>query len=43
MSDPAKRQRLAQAAPQILHIFGLEQVMGIWKDAIDRVITNKRH
>jgi GalNAc-alpha-(1->4)-GalNAc-alpha-(1->3)-diNAcBac-PP-undecaprenol alpha-1,4-N-acetyl-D-galactosaminyltransferase len=42
MSDPAKRQQLAQTAPQILHIFGLEQVMRIWKDAIDRVITNKR-
>jgi GalNAc-alpha-(1->4)-GalNAc-alpha-(1->3)-diNAcBac-PP-undecaprenol alpha-1,4-N-acetyl-D-galactosaminyltransferase len=42
MSDPSKRQKLAQAAPQILHIFGREQVMRIWKDAIDRVITNKR-
>jgi GalNAc-alpha-(1->4)-GalNAc-alpha-(1->3)-diNAcBac-PP-undecaprenol alpha-1,4-N-acetyl-D-galactosaminyltransferase len=42
MSDPAKRQQLAQNAPQILDRFGVEQVMGIWAEAIDRVIARKR-
>jgi GalNAc-alpha-(1->4)-GalNAc-alpha-(1->3)-diNAcBac-PP-undecaprenol alpha-1,4-N-acetyl-D-galactosaminyltransferase len=42
MSDPAKRQRLAQAAPQILDRFGVDRVMDIWADAIDRVIARKR-
>ena len=42
MSDPAKRQQLAQNAPQILDRFGLEQVMGIWQDAIDRVMARRR-
>ncbi len=42
MSDPARRQQLAQNAPQILDRFGLEQVMGIWQDAIDRVIARRR-
>jgi GalNAc-alpha-(1->4)-GalNAc-alpha-(1->3)-diNAcBac-PP-undecaprenol alpha-1,4-N-acetyl-D-galactosaminyltransferase len=38
MSDRAKRQQLAQAAPQILDRFGLEQVMNIWQETIDKVI-----
>jgi GalNAc-alpha-(1->4)-GalNAc-alpha-(1->3)-diNAcBac-PP-undecaprenol alpha-1,4-N-acetyl-D-galactosaminyltransferase len=42
MSDPRKRQQLAQNAPQILDRFGVEQVMRIWQDAIDRVIARKR-
>jgi GalNAc-alpha-(1->4)-GalNAc-alpha-(1->3)-diNAcBac-PP-undecaprenol alpha-1,4-N-acetyl-D-galactosaminyltransferase len=42
IADPAKRQHLAQNAPQILDRFGVEQVMGIWKEAIDRVIARKR-
>jgi GalNAc-alpha-(1->4)-GalNAc-alpha-(1->3)-diNAcBac-PP-undecaprenol alpha-1,4-N-acetyl-D-galactosaminyltransferase len=42
MSNPAKRQQLAQNAPQILDRFGVEQVMGIWAEAIDRVIARKR-
>jgi GalNAc-alpha-(1->4)-GalNAc-alpha-(1->3)-diNAcBac-PP-undecaprenol alpha-1,4-N-acetyl-D-galactosaminyltransferase len=42
MSDPAKRQQLAQNAPQILDRFGVERVMGIWAEAIDRVIARKR-
>jgi GalNAc-alpha-(1->4)-GalNAc-alpha-(1->3)-diNAcBac-PP-undecaprenol alpha-1,4-N-acetyl-D-galactosaminyltransferase len=42
MSDPAKRQQLADNAPQILDRFGVEQVMAIWKDAIDRVIARKQ-
>jgi GalNAc-alpha-(1->4)-GalNAc-alpha-(1->3)-diNAcBac-PP-undecaprenol alpha-1,4-N-acetyl-D-galactosaminyltransferase len=42
MSDPTKRQQLAKNAPDILDRFGVEQVMGIWQDAIDRVIARKR-
>jgi GalNAc-alpha-(1->4)-GalNAc-alpha-(1->3)-diNAcBac-PP-undecaprenol alpha-1,4-N-acetyl-D-galactosaminyltransferase len=42
MSDPAKRHQLAQNAPQILDRFGVEQVMVLWKDAIDLVIAQKR-
>jgi GalNAc-alpha-(1->4)-GalNAc-alpha-(1->3)-diNAcBac-PP-undecaprenol alpha-1,4-N-acetyl-D-galactosaminyltransferase len=42
MSDPAKRQQLADNAPQILDRFGVDQVMAIWKDAIDRVIARKQ-
>jgi GalNAc-alpha-(1->4)-GalNAc-alpha-(1->3)-diNAcBac-PP-undecaprenol alpha-1,4-N-acetyl-D-galactosaminyltransferase len=38
MSDPAKRQQLAQAAPQILHRFGLEQVMKMWSHRIEQAI-----
>jgi GalNAc-alpha-(1->4)-GalNAc-alpha-(1->3)-diNAcBac-PP-undecaprenol alpha-1,4-N-acetyl-D-galactosaminyltransferase len=42
MSDPAKRQQLAQAAPKILGRFGVDRVMSIWAEAIDRVIARKR-
>jgi GalNAc-alpha-(1->4)-GalNAc-alpha-(1->3)-diNAcBac-PP-undecaprenol alpha-1,4-N-acetyl-D-galactosaminyltransferase len=42
MSDPTKRQQLAQKAPGILDRFGVEQVMGIWQEAIDRVIARRR-
>jgi GalNAc-alpha-(1->4)-GalNAc-alpha-(1->3)-diNAcBac-PP-undecaprenol alpha-1,4-N-acetyl-D-galactosaminyltransferase len=42
MSDPAQRQRLAQAAPKILDRFGVERVMDIWAEAIERVIARKR-
>ena len=42
MSNPAKRQQLAQNAPQILDRFGLDRVMGIWKNAIEGVIARKR-
>jgi GalNAc-alpha-(1->4)-GalNAc-alpha-(1->3)-diNAcBac-PP-undecaprenol alpha-1,4-N-acetyl-D-galactosaminyltransferase len=41
MSDPAKRQQLAQAAPQILERFGVERVMGMWLDAIKQVIAER--
>jgi GalNAc-alpha-(1->4)-GalNAc-alpha-(1->3)-diNAcBac-PP-undecaprenol alpha-1,4-N-acetyl-D-galactosaminyltransferase len=43
MSDPDKRQQLAKAAPQILHRFGLEQVMKMWAEAIDEVIQGRRN
>jgi GalNAc-alpha-(1->4)-GalNAc-alpha-(1->3)-diNAcBac-PP-undecaprenol alpha-1,4-N-acetyl-D-galactosaminyltransferase len=42
MSDPAKRQQLAKNAPKILDRFGVDRVMGIWQEAIDRVIAHKR-
>jgi GalNAc-alpha-(1->4)-GalNAc-alpha-(1->3)-diNAcBac-PP-undecaprenol alpha-1,4-N-acetyl-D-galactosaminyltransferase len=42
MSNPSQRQHLAKNAPQILERFGIEQVMGIWAEAIDRVIARKR-
>jgi GalNAc-alpha-(1->4)-GalNAc-alpha-(1->3)-diNAcBac-PP-undecaprenol alpha-1,4-N-acetyl-D-galactosaminyltransferase len=42
MSDPAKRKQLADNAPNILDQFGVEQVMNIWQEAINRVIANKR-
>ena len=42
MSDPARRQQLAKNAPQILDRFGLEQVMAIWTEAIDRAISRHR-
>ncbi len=41
MSDPIKRQKLAQAAPQVLKRFGLEQVMVLWKEAIKQVIDRQ--
>ncbi len=41
MSDPVKRQQLAQAAPQILDRFGLEQVMKIWDEAIGLVVKHR--
>jgi GalNAc-alpha-(1->4)-GalNAc-alpha-(1->3)-diNAcBac-PP-undecaprenol alpha-1,4-N-acetyl-D-galactosaminyltransferase len=43
MSDPAKRQQLARAAPQILDRFGLERVMNMWAEAIDGVIQRRRN
>jgi GalNAc-alpha-(1->4)-GalNAc-alpha-(1->3)-diNAcBac-PP-undecaprenol alpha-1,4-N-acetyl-D-galactosaminyltransferase len=42
MSDPAKRQQLAQNAPKILDRFGLEQVMAKWTDAINQVIARRK-
>jgi GalNAc-alpha-(1->4)-GalNAc-alpha-(1->3)-diNAcBac-PP-undecaprenol alpha-1,4-N-acetyl-D-galactosaminyltransferase len=42
MSDPAQRQQLAQAAPQVLERFGLERVMGMWTDAVKQVIAERR-
>jgi GalNAc-alpha-(1->4)-GalNAc-alpha-(1->3)-diNAcBac-PP-undecaprenol alpha-1,4-N-acetyl-D-galactosaminyltransferase len=43
MSDPIKRQQLAQAAPKILDRFGLEKVMEMWDKAIDLVLENRRN
>lgn len=42
MSDPAKRQQLADNAPQVLDRFGLEQVMVLWSKAIDRAISHRK-
>ena len=38
MSDPAKRQHLAQNAPKIIDRFGVERVMELWQDAIEKSI-----
>ncbi len=42
MSNPIQRQQIAKNAPQILDRFGIDRVMGIWAEAIDRVIAQKR-
>jgi GalNAc-alpha-(1->4)-GalNAc-alpha-(1->3)-diNAcBac-PP-undecaprenol alpha-1,4-N-acetyl-D-galactosaminyltransferase len=41
MGDPALRQQLAQAAPQVLERFGLERVMGMWLDTIKQTIDRR--
>jgi GalNAc-alpha-(1->4)-GalNAc-alpha-(1->3)-diNAcBac-PP-undecaprenol alpha-1,4-N-acetyl-D-galactosaminyltransferase len=41
MGDPALRQQLAQAAPQVLDRFGLERVMGLWMDTIKQTIDRR--
>jgi GalNAc-alpha-(1->4)-GalNAc-alpha-(1->3)-diNAcBac-PP-undecaprenol alpha-1,4-N-acetyl-D-galactosaminyltransferase len=43
MSDPARRQQLAHNAPQILDRFGLERVMAIWTEAIEKSIYRRKH
>jgi GalNAc-alpha-(1->4)-GalNAc-alpha-(1->3)-diNAcBac-PP-undecaprenol alpha-1,4-N-acetyl-D-galactosaminyltransferase len=40
IANPDKRQRLAQAAPQVLERFGLEQVMEMWSEAVRRVANH---
>ncbi len=37
MSDPVKRQYFSHYAPKVLDRFGLEQVMGLWNNAIEEV------
>jgi GalNAc-alpha-(1->4)-GalNAc-alpha-(1->3)-diNAcBac-PP-undecaprenol alpha-1,4-N-acetyl-D-galactosaminyltransferase len=41
MGDPAQRQQLAQAAPQVLERFGLERVMGMWMETIKQTIERR--
>ena len=41
INNPLKRQQLALAAPQVLERFGLDRVMGIWSETIDRVIEQR--
>jgi GalNAc-alpha-(1->4)-GalNAc-alpha-(1->3)-diNAcBac-PP-undecaprenol alpha-1,4-N-acetyl-D-galactosaminyltransferase len=43
MSDPLKRQYLAQNAPQVLDRFGLERVDQMWTDAIDKSIYYRQY
>lgn len=43
MSDPVKRQQLAQNAPQVLDRFGLESVMKMWADAIGIAIDRRKY
>jgi GalNAc-alpha-(1->4)-GalNAc-alpha-(1->3)-diNAcBac-PP-undecaprenol alpha-1,4-N-acetyl-D-galactosaminyltransferase len=42
IANPDKRQRLAQAAPQILERFGLERVMELWTDTVFQVTKKRR-
>ena len=42
MSDPVKRQQLAQNAPQVLDRFGLEQVMVLWSEAVEQAISHRK-
>jgi GalNAc-alpha-(1->4)-GalNAc-alpha-(1->3)-diNAcBac-PP-undecaprenol alpha-1,4-N-acetyl-D-galactosaminyltransferase len=42
IANPDKRQRLAQAAPQILERFGLERVMELWTDTVFQVTKERR-
>jgi GalNAc-alpha-(1->4)-GalNAc-alpha-(1->3)-diNAcBac-PP-undecaprenol alpha-1,4-N-acetyl-D-galactosaminyltransferase len=35
MDDPDTRQRLGAAAPDVVHRFGIERVMGMWEDLVD--------
>ncbi len=42
MSDPIKRQQISQNAAKVLDRFGLEQVMGLWTDAIKQAIEQRQ-
>jgi GalNAc-alpha-(1->4)-GalNAc-alpha-(1->3)-diNAcBac-PP-undecaprenol alpha-1,4-N-acetyl-D-galactosaminyltransferase len=42
MSDPILRQHLAQNAPQILDRFGLDRVMEMWTEAIEKSIYRRQ-
>jgi GalNAc-alpha-(1->4)-GalNAc-alpha-(1->3)-diNAcBac-PP-undecaprenol alpha-1,4-N-acetyl-D-galactosaminyltransferase len=41
MSDPVKRQQLAQNAPKIVDRFGVDRVIGMWTKEIERVIARR--
>ena len=41
MSDPVKRQQLAQNAPKIIDRFGVDRVIEMWTKAIERVIDRR--
>jgi GalNAc-alpha-(1->4)-GalNAc-alpha-(1->3)-diNAcBac-PP-undecaprenol alpha-1,4-N-acetyl-D-galactosaminyltransferase len=43
ISDPIKRQYLAQNATQVLDRFGLERVAQMWTDAIDKSIYYRQY
>jgi GalNAc-alpha-(1->4)-GalNAc-alpha-(1->3)-diNAcBac-PP-undecaprenol alpha-1,4-N-acetyl-D-galactosaminyltransferase len=42
MSDPIKREQLANHAPNILDQFGLETVMKLWDNAIERASRHRQ-
>jgi glycosyltransferase involved in cell wall biosynthesis len=42
MRDEAERKRLASSAQQVTERFGVEKVMGIWEEALERAIINRR-
>ncbi len=42
IADPAKRQHIAQNAPQIIDRFGIDRVMEMWTDAIEKSIYYRK-
>jgi len=42
MSDEAERNRLASRATEVSERFGLEKVMGMWEEVLNRVIKERR-
>ena len=42
MSDEAERNRLASRAMEVSERFGLEKVMGMWEEVLNRVIKERR-
>lgn len=42
MSDPAERKRLGLRSVEVTERFGLEKVMGIWEDVLDRIVKRKK-
>jgi glycosyltransferase involved in cell wall biosynthesis len=41
MSDPGKRQVYSHHAPKVVARFGVENVMGIWNNAIKQVLERQ--
>lgn len=42
MSDAAERARLAGHASEVLNRFGIERIMGLWEDLLDRLLKPDR-
>lgn len=42
ISNPIEREKLAKNAPQILDQFGVESVMKLWDDAIERASKHRQ-
>ncbi|WP_310483290.1 glycosyltransferase family 4 protein [Chamaesiphon sp. VAR_48_metabat_403] len=43
MSDPARRQHIAHNAPKIIDRFGIDRVMELWTDAIEKSIYRQKN
>jgi GalNAc-alpha-(1->4)-GalNAc-alpha-(1->3)-diNAcBac-PP-undecaprenol alpha-1,4-N-acetyl-D-galactosaminyltransferase len=39
MGDPSERERLAQAAPEVLQRFSSERVLALWQHAVEEVVA----